>query len=301
MKNKNKGELMYKLIAIDLDGTLLNEYSMIPESTIEVLRQAKARGVEIVLASGRPANSIINFAKTIGIDNYLIAGNGSLLYDIQKEENIFDAFFDRNQALQIADICEENSVYYNAYTEREIIADSLKYNVLVYEKENLSKPEGQRTHINIVPNIKKYISDSHCNEYLKMTICDESGIVFENILRKLETVDNIEILKPEWMSKKYFKHGTSEFSLQYYFSEITKKDIKWVALEALAKKLDIKQEEIIAIGDNVNDEIMIKNAGLGIAMENAAEDVKNVADYITDSYTNEGVRKAIEKFILNEN
>lgn len=292
---------MYKLIAIDLDGTLLNEYSMIPESTIEVLRKAKEEGVEIVLASGRPANSIITFAKTIGIDNYLIAGNGSLLYDIQNEENIFDAFFNKYQALQIADICEENSVYYNAYTEREIIADSLKYNVLVYEKENLSKPEGQRTHINIVPSIKEYLNNSNCNEYLKMTICDESKIVFDNILRKLEEVENIEILKPEWMSKKYFKHGTSEFSLQYYFSEITKKNInKWVAIEVLSEKLGIKQEEIIAIGDNVNDEAMIRNAGLGIAMENASEEIKNVADYITDSYTEEGVKKAIERFIFNK-
>ena len=292
---------MYKLIAIDLDGTLLNEYSMIPESTIEVLRKAKDLGVEIVLASGRPANSIITFAKNIGIDNYLIAGNGSLLYDIQNEENIFDAFFNKEQALQIADICDENSVYYNAYTEREIVADSLKYNVLICEKENLTKPEGQRTHINIVPNIREYMSDSSCDEYLKMTICDESKIVFDNVLRKLEQVNNIEILKPEWMSKKYFKHGTSEFSLQYYFSEITKKDInKWVALEELAKRLNIKREEIIAIGDNVNDEAMIKNAGLGIAMENATDEIKNIADYITDSYTDEGVKKAIEKFIINK-
>lgn len=291
---------MYKLIAIDLDGTLLNEYSMVPESTAEVLREAKEQGVEIVLASGRPANSIITFAKSIGIDNYLIAGNGSLLYDIQNKENIFDAFFDKNQALQIADICEENSIFYNAYTEREIIADSLKYNILIYEKENLSKPEGQRTHINIVPNIKDYISDSDSNEYLKMTICDESKIVFDNVLRKLERANNFEILKPEWMSKKYFKYGTSEFSLQYYFSEITKKDInKWVAIEKLAEKLDIKREEIIAIGDNANDEAMIRGAGLGVAMGNASDDIKNIAGYITDTNTNEGVRKAIEKFILN--
>lgn len=293
---------MYKLVAIDLDGTLLNEYSMIPETTVDVLREARDMGVEIVLASGRPANSIITFAKNIGIDNYLIAGNGSLLYDIKNEEKIFDAFFSKKHALQIADICEQNSVYYNAYTEREIIANSLKYNVLVYEKENLFKPEGQRTHINIVPNIKEYIEQSECDEYLKMTICDDSKIVFDNILRKLEEVQDIEILKPEWMSKKYFKHGTSEFSLQYYFSEITKKNInKWVALEELANRLGIKTEEIIAIGDNVNDEGMIRHAGLGIAMENAADDVKAVADYITGSYMNEGVKQAIEKFILNKN
>lgn len=292
---------MYKLIAIDLDGTLLNEYSVVTETTAEVLRQAKEKGVEIVLASGRPANSILTFAKNIGIDNYLIAGNGSLLYDIQNEEVVFDAFFSKEHALQIADICEENSIFYNAYTEREIIASSLKYNILIYEKENLTKPEGQRTHINIVPNIREYIKNSDCNKYLKMTICDDSKIVFNNILRKLEEVNDVEILKPEWMSNKYFVHGTSEFSLQYYFSEITKKNInKWVALEKLAEKLNIKKEEIIAIGDNVNDEVMIKKAGLGIVVGNAAEDIKLIADYITDTNTNEGVKKAIEKFILNK-
>lgn len=291
---------MYKLIAVDLDGTLLNEYGMIPETTKEVIRNAKAKGVEIVLASGRPKNSILTFAKNLGIDNYLIAGNGSLLYDIQNDENIFDAFFSKEHALKIADICETNSIYYNAYTEREIIANSLKYNILVYEKENVNKPEGQRTYINIVPNIKEYLKESNCEKYLKMTICDESKIVFDNILRKLEEIGDIEILKPEWMSNKYFKHGTSEFSLQYYFSEITKKGInKWVAIEELAKKLNIKQEEIIAIGDNVNDEIMIKNAGLGIAMGNATDEIKNIADYTTDTNINEGVKKVIEKFIFN--
>ncbi len=290
---------MYKLIAIDLDGTLLNEYSMIPETTVEVIKKVKEKGIEIVLASGRPANSIITFARSLGIDNYLIAGNGALVYDIQNDKNIFDAFFDKNHALQIAEICEENSIFYNAYTQRDIIASALKYNILAYEKENLNKPEGQKTHINIVPNIKEYIQSSDCDEYLKMTICDESKIVFENILRKMEVVPDVEILKPEWMSKKFFRFGSSEFSIEYYFSEITKKNInKWVALEKLAERLGINREEIIAIGDNVNDEEMIKNAGLGIAMSNAAEEIREVADYITDSYTNEGVKKALEKYIL---
>ena len=293
---------MYKLIAIDLDGTLLNEYSVIPETTIEVLRKAKAKGVEIVLSSGRPANSIITFTNIIGVNNYLIAGNGALLLDIKNNENIFDAFFNKKQALEIAKICEENSIFYNAYTQRDIIASSLKYNILAYEKENLSKPEGQRTHINIVSNIMEYIENSNCDKYLKMTICDDSKIVFDNVLRKLENVQDVEILKPEWMSKKFFRFGTSEFGLQYYFSEITKKNInKWVALEKLAEKLDIKREEIIAIGDNMNDIEMIKNAGLGIAMGNAADEVKEVADHITASYTEEGVKQAIEKFVLNEN
>lgn len=132
---------MYKLVAIDLDGTLLNSYGEVSENTKSALKNAINQGTEIVLASGRPISSTKTLALEIGADNYLISGNGAIVYDIKKDEIIYDKFLNKEQVLKIARICEENSIFYNIYTEDEVIAKSLNYNVLFYHKENLKKIE----------------------------------------------------------------------------------------------------------------------------------------------------------------
>ena len=148
---------MYKLLAIDLDGTLLNSYGEVSLKTKQALKKAKQQGIEVVLSSGRTIDSVKNLATELEVDNYLISGNGAVVYDIQKDQIIYNRFINNEKVLQIAKICEENSIYYNIYTETEIITKSLNYNVLFYYNENLKKPEDKRTAINIVPDVIKYI------------------------------------------------------------------------------------------------------------------------------------------------
>ena len=107
---------MYKLMAIDLDGTLLNSYGEVSAQTREALLKAKEQGTEIVLASGRPISSTESLALELGVDNYLISGNGAAVYDIKKQEVIYDRFLTKQQVLKIAKLCEENSFFYNVYT-----------------------------------------------------------------------------------------------------------------------------------------------------------------------------------------
>ena len=173
---------MYKFVAIDLDGTLLNSYGEVTKDTKEALLRAKNQGIEIVLSSGRPISSTESLAKELGVDNYLISGNGAAVYDIKNQKLIRDRFLSKEQVLNIAKLCEENSFFYNVYTEDEVIANSLNYNVLFYHKENLKKIEEKRTHINIVQNIAKYIEDSGKDKFLKITVCDESKFIFNSII-----------------------------------------------------------------------------------------------------------------------
>ena len=128
---------MYKLVAIDLDGTMLNSYGMVTESTKQVIKNTINKGIEVIIASGRPIDSIKTIAKEIGSENYFIAGNGALIYDIKKDKIIYEKFLSKSKVLEIAKICEENSISYNIYTEETIIAKQLKHNVLYYYKENL--------------------------------------------------------------------------------------------------------------------------------------------------------------------
>lgn len=292
---------MYKIVAIDLDGTLLNSYGEITPKTKEVLKKAIEKGVQVVLASGRPVSAIENIANEIGAEEYLISGNGALVYDIKEKEVVYDKFLTKEQVLEIVDICEENSIFCNVYTEAEVIAKTLNYNVLFYHKENAKKPEGKRTNINIVLNMRKYIEDLDDNaRFLKMTVCDPNRFIFNGIIRKLRNIDTIDVLDVSHMSRKTIKDGTDDVQIEYFYTEITNQNVnKWTAIEYLLEKQNIKPEEVMAIGDNVNDKEMIENAGLGVVMGNSSPQMKEIADIVVSDNNSDGIVEAVEKFILS--
>ena len=290
---------MYKLVAIDLDGTMLNSYGIVTQNTKEVIKKVQEKGIEVIIASGRPIDSIKTIAKEIESENYFISGNGAILYDIKKDEIIYENILKKAKTLDIIKICEENSIYYNIYTEKEILAKSLNYNVLYYYKENLDKEEKNKTHIKIVEDLYKYLEERN-EKIIKITICDKNKSIFNSILKKLKTIDDIEVLEVSHMSRKMIRQGTEEVPIEYFYTEISAKNVdKWYAIEMLAEKLNIKKEEIVAIGDNVNDEKMIKEAGLGIAMGQSSPKITKISNYITNNNNEEGVANALKYIISN--
>ena len=283
------------MVAIDLDGTMLNQYGIITEKTKDVIKKVQEKGVEVIIASGRAITSVKRFSKEINSEKYFISGNGAITYDIKNNRILYENILKKQKALQIVKICEENSIYYNVYTENGIIAKSLNYNTLYYYKDNLTKPDENRTHINIVENVYDYI-ESKDEKILKIMICDEHKSVFNSIVRKLKNVDEVEVLEVSHMSRKIIKQGTEEIALEYFYTEVSAKDVdKWNALEELIKIMDVSKEEVITIGDNANDMKMIKNAGLGIAMGESAPYVKDVADEVTLNNDEDGVAVALKK------
>lgn len=287
---------MYKLIAIDLDGTLLNSYGQISEKNRNALNKAKEHNAEIIIASGRTTDSVRNIANDIGAKSYIICGNGSLIYDLQKEEIIYDKFIDKKKALQIIEICEQNSIYYNIYTENMVITKTLNNNVLFYYQGNASKPDNKKTKINIVQDIYKYVEELENQHILKITISDSNSIIFNGIIRKLRNIKDIDVLDVAHMSRKIIKTGTEETVIEYYYTEITSKNVdKWYAIEYLMDKLNIQRQEVMAIGDNVNDKMMIENAGCGVAMGNSAPYIKESADIVVSNNNEDGVAEAIEQ------
>lgn len=290
---------MYKLVAIDLDGTLLNSYGQVSEKDKKAIAELINQNKEVVITSGRPIASAKSIASEIGANNYIICGNGSVLYDVQNNKILYDKFIDKQKVLQIIKVCEENSIYYNIYTENLAIAKSLNYNILFYNSENQNKPDDQKTNIKVEKDIYKYIEESEDINVLKITICDSNEIIFGGIIRKLREIKNIDVLEVSHMSRKTIKTGTEEFKIEYFYTEITSEDVnKWNAILELAEKLNIKAEDIAAIGDNINDKEMIENAGLGIIMGNSAPYMKEFAKVEVADNNNNGVAEAIEKYIL---
>ena len=207
---------------------------------------------------------------------------------MKEEKPLWKGFLDIETVFKVINICRENSIYYNIYTEEEILAEKLQYNLLFYHKDNMYKEKENRTNITIVNDMK---------EYIKMTICDDSELVFNNILFKLKKLENIEVLDTSFITRKVIKEGPNNVEISYYYTEISAKDVnKWRAIEKLKEILNIQRKEIMAIGDNINDIKMIENSGIGVAMGNSWDKVKLKADYVTKSNAEDGVSEAIEKF-----
>ena len=292
---------MYKIAVIDLDGTMLNQYGIVTQNTKDAIKEAQNKGIEIIIASGRPIDSIKAIAKQIESKKYFISGNGAIIYDISKDETIYENTIKKQKALEIIKICEENSIYYNIYTEKEIVAKSLQCNVLYYHKENINKEDKDKTHINIVENIYDYISNRD-EKIVKITVCDKNKVIFNSIIRKLKEITEIEVLDVSHMSRKIIHQGTEEIPIEYFYTEISAKNVdKWNAIEFLKEKMNIKTEDVIAIGDNINDKKMIEKAGLGIAMGQSHPEVKKVAKQITTSNLEDGVAKVLKEIVKNKN
>ena len=144
------------------------------------------------------------------------------------------------------------------------LKDSFQTTSIVFEyidiDLDLTEEEKKKTNITIVEDVYEYIKKSENDKYLKITVCDESKAIFNSIIRKLKQVKNIEVLDVSHMSRKTINQGTEEIDIKYYYTEISLEDVdKWNAIEFLLEETDIKKEEVIAIGDNINDKKMIQN------------------------------------------
>ncbi len=288
---------MLKLLAIDLDGTLLNSYGDISNENKEAIKYALNKGVEVVLASGRDPLTMQKISKELEIKNYLIAGNGASVYDIKAQKNIYENFIDTNKALKIIKMCKENSIFFNLYTDKGIITESLNFNVKVFNSENNHKASEKQTNIEIVKDIYEYAQNNPLN-ILKIIICDDSKIIFNNISQKLKQIKGIEVLDVAHMSRKIIRVGTEEVEIEYYYTEVSSKDVdKWNAIEYLINTLQIKKEEVMAIGDNINDKKMVQNSAVGVAMGKSALAIENIGDFITEDNNSNGVEKAIYQYI----
>lgn len=288
---------MYKLIAIDLDGTLLNSYGEISSKNKEAIQYALGKGTQVVLASGRDPKTMEKISLELGIKKYLIAGNGASIYDMELEKNIYENFLNVDKALKIIKICKENSIFFSVYTTNGIIAESLNYNIKVFNNENNYRPNHKRTNIEIVEDIYQHVEEKQPN-ILKIIICDDNKIIFNNMIEKMKKVKNVEVLEVEHMSRKIIRIGTQEYDVEYFYTEVTNKNAnKWDAIEYLLEKENILKEQVICIGDNMNDLKMIQKAGIGVAMKNSAIEKQNIADFITDDNNSDGVAKAIYQYI----
>ena len=276
----------YKMICIDMDGTLLNSKKKLSEVNKLALKKAYDNGVHIIICTGRNSKSALYFANKIGIKSAIIVNNGAIVIDEDSEVLIFKEALEKEQCQKILELSKKYKTIPNFHSLGKIYLNSKFRKFINNIFFNRKVPE------------KYKIESIYLNEEKAWSsLFDEKKEVFGKCIMLDPSREKLKKLQGELDKTNLFE---TTYSGKYCLEINSKGVSKGRAVKILGEHYGIKQEEIICIGDNGNDISMIKYAGLGVAMKNGTEEVKKIADYITDTNDNNGVAKVVEKFIFNK-
>ncbi len=261
-----------KLVAVDMDDTLLDDTLKVSPRTCEVIRKAQEQGVIVTIATGRMFSSVVPFAKQLSIEVPVISYNGGMVRHPSSREMVFHQSLDEVSAGRIVEIFRERGWYLQSYM------DDVLY---VVERCEKAKFYENLLGIKAVVVGNEFYSMKH--EPTKMLS-----------LAKPHEILEIKKVVDQELGEKIFSTTSKA-----HFLEITHPEVnKGRALAVLAEKLMIGQDEVMAIGDSNNDYPMIEYAGFGVAMGNASDRVKGIAQAVTADNNHDGVAEAIEKYVL---
>lgn len=273
---EGKTVLKYKLLALDLDGTLTSSQKQVSPGNRAAIRKAQEAGCDIILASGRPVLGIQKVADALDLHTYggyILAYNGGQIIDCRSGKDLVKRTIPHTYYHDICECGHRFPINVLTYNSEGVIAES--------DSAEYVRLEGYN---NSIPVIKV--------ESLEKAI--KGDVV------KFMAVGEPDDLKPafEYM-KELFAGKLNVFFSEPYFLEITPPGIdKAASLENLLKILGVAREELIACGDGLNDIPMLEYAGFSVAMGNAYEETKELADVVVASNDEDGVAEAIERFIL---
>lgn len=274
--------MKYKLIVLDMDGTLLNRNKEVTMENQIALKKAREKGIQVAIATGRVFSSARFYANMLGIDSPIIACNGALIKEAKSNEIIYANPIDKVDLLKSLEIFRRHQVYFHTYDENTIYVESLGFSSSIYNDWNENQSEENKIPIKKLENSYLYFKDNAI-ETLKIMAVDEDAEKMLQIKDELAEIYGIELNKSWYNNLEVMNKGVS----------------KGKAIEMLSKIYGIKREEIISFGDHFNDLSMKNHSGTFVAMGNAEEDVKKEAHYITSSNDESGVAKGIEKFVLD--
>jgi Cof subfamily protein (haloacid dehalogenase superfamily) len=267
----------YKMIVLDLDDTLLRDDLTISPRTKQALMEAQDAGVKVVLASGRPTSAMLSIAEELRLSEYgsfILSFNGAKIINCRTGEEWFSSMLPTEFVHQLYGISRREKVWIHTYVGDMIITE---------DENPYTDIEGKLTNIPI--KVVDNFVDAVTEPVVKVLMLEEPEAL-SRVERKLQ---------------KEFTGRLSVMRSKPFFLEFTEFGVtKGTSLNSLIQQLGISRDEVIAIGDSGNDLSMIQFAGLGVAMGNATEEIKALADFITDTNMNDGVAKVVEEFILRK-
>lgn len=267
----------YKWVVFDLDGTLLDSGKEITNENRKAINLLKANGIEVIIATGRHSSNSSKFVYELGVTTPIIACNGALIRDVRKDTTLRIKEIKPGVALNVVNYCKQNQLDFLVYTSEAIFYSDNSERFKVIKAYNNSVNEKLR-----VPLYRVKTLDVSQQNIIKILVRSKDCNVFEKLNKYVNKDGRLTIVKSE------------DDLIDIMTSGVSKGD----GLDFLAKHLGIDLENTAVFGDNHNDISMFKVAGLSIAMGNAEEELKRIADHITLSNDELGVSRAIYKYIL---
>jgi Cof subfamily protein (haloacid dehalogenase superfamily) len=274
--------LKYKIIAVDMDGTLLNDNKHITDNNLDMISKAVNKGVKFVISSGRISSGLKFYGDTVSKKQPMICCNGAIILD-ENREVIHSKSIDKKDILKVIDIIrEKKDTYFHFYDESAIYSEQFRFTAESLYNFNREIDRKFRVEIRLVPDAKEVIEKAEF-DINKIVVIDDDIEYLDELRKRIDSIIGIETTKSEINNIEILRQGVS----------------KGNALKVLASNYGISIEECIAIGNDENDISMIKCAGLGVAVNNARDYIKNYADYVTEKDNNNGaIAEVIQKFIL---
>lgn len=268
----------YKLLVLDIDGTLTNSKKEITPRVFDALKKAQEKGVKIVLASGRPTYGIVPVAKQLELEKnggYILSFNGGKIINAETNEVIYQKTLPEEMPALLYDLAQE-----------------YKVNIMTYLDETIITPKAEDKYVEI---------ESRINKMQVRQVEDFKSFVNFPVTKCLMVEDGDYLAGVEQKVKARVGETLSVLRSEPFFLEVMPKNIdKAYSLGKLLEYMGLTKEEMIACGDGFNDRSMIEFAGLGVAMANAQDPVKAVADLVTVSNDEDGVAVVVEEYILNK-
>ncbi len=274
---------MIKILAFDLDGTLLDDSKQIPQDNLDAIKRAAARGVQIVPATGRIYKGIPDELKSLPFMRWFITANGSYLYDAQKDRAAARAEIPVEEAVAFYEYADTLGVLYDCYQDNwgYMTADMLKV------APGIIPDPGVRKLITSlrapVPELKAFLRE-------KGTGVQKLQLYFTDMQQRARELEELP---------KRFPNLAFSTSMPFNIEINALSATKGQCLMSLCRILGVEAKDSMALGDGTNDLDMLELAGIGVAMANAAPALLGAADYVTASNNEAGFARAVERFVLN--
>jgi hypothetical protein len=272
-----------RLIAMDVDGTLFNSEKKITARTKETLMRAQDAGIRLILASGRPTPGLMGIARELEMDRHhglMVCFNGSRVVDCESGEILFNQAMTVEEGKAVLEHVKHFDQLYPMIDHGDYMYVNDAYSTIFHEDERL-----------VVQR------EAHGNNY-KVCEVDDLAAFADFPLNKILTAASPDYLQAHYQEiyEPFRDTLNGMFTSPFYF-EFTAKGIdKAKALDTVLRPMGYLPEELIAFGDGQNDASMLKYAGTAVAMGNAVQELKDIADYITLTCNEDGIAVALEKF-----
>lgn len=273
-----------RLLALDVDGTILDPYGKLAAGVRHAVDAARRRGLCVVLCTGRRYRTALSPAQDLGLSGPIVVHNGVLVKDIESGRTAVDRYLPSDVYADLLELLRENG-------------PPLVYVDTFHEGTDIVTEQRERAH----PYQREYLEDNP--EYTQV-VHDLAGsapeeVVMMSTMADLTTLEALRDRAIERLGDRVLTHMLINKNYQGHILEfLSPRSGKWPAVRAVAEEMGISPEEIAAVGDDTNDVEMIREAGLGIAMGNAVEDALAVADVVVRSNAEGGAVEAIERVLL---